>query len=298
MKLSSLTKHQTLSQEESAMNYKTLYNGEKIPVIGQGTWGLGGGMTRDDSLDEMALQAIRNAIELGYTHIDTAEMYGRGHAEELVGQVIGDFKREELFITSKVWKITMYYKNTLRALESSLLRLGTDYLDLYLIHRPNREIPLDETFRALNQLVEQGKVKYLGVSNFNLEQLKRAQVLADTPLVTNQVPYNLHKRTYVDNGVLEYCQENNILLTAYSPIDRGYLLEDPKVKEIAEKYAARPSQVALNWLILQPKVIALPMSTKREHLQENLGALDLELSQEDIQKLDQIEFPEEVLWPE
>ena len=280
------------------MKTKTLYNGEKIPVIGQGTWGLGGGMTWDDSQDEMALQAIRNAIELGYTHIDTAEMYGRGHAEELVGQVIGDFKREDLFITSKVWKITMYYKNTLRALESSLLRLGTDYLDLYLIHRPNREIPLDETFRALNQLVEQGKVKYLGVSNFNLEQLKRAQALADTPLVTNQVPYNLHKRTYVDNGVLEYCQENNILLTAYSPIDRGYLLEDPKVKEIAEKYAARPSQVALNWLILQPKVIALPMSTKREHLQENLGALDLELSQEDIQKLDQIEFPEEVLWPE
>ena len=280
------------------MNYKTLYNGEKIPVIGQGTWGLGGGMTRDDSLDEMALQAIRNAIELGYTHIDTAEMYGRGHAEELVGQVIGDFKREELFIASKVWKITMYYKNTLRALESSLMRLGTDYLDLYLIHRPNREIPLDETFRALNQLVEQGKVKYLGVSNFNLEQLKRAQALADTPLVTNQVPYNLHKRTYVDNGVLEYCQENNILLTAYSPIDRGYLLEDPTVKEIAEKYAATPSQVALNWLIRQPKVIALPMSTKREHLQENLGALKMELSEEDIKKLDQIEFPEEVLWPE
>ena len=280
------------------MNYKTLYNGEKIPVIGQGTWGLGGGMTWDDSQDEMALQAIRNAIELGYTHIDTAEMYGRGHAEELVGQVIGDFKREDLFITSKVWKITMYYKNTLSALESSLLRLGTDYLDLYLIHRPNREIPLDETFRALNQLVEQGKVKYLGVSNFNLEQLKRAQALADTPLVTNQVPYNLHKRTYVDNGVLEYCQENNILLTAYSPIDRGYLLEDPKVKEIAGKYAARPSQVALSWLILQPKVIALPMSTKREHLQENLGALKMELSEEDIKKLDQIEFPEEVLWPE
>ena len=280
------------------MNYKTLYNGEKIPVIGQGTWGLGGGMTRDDSLDEMALQAIRNAIELGYTHIDTAEMYGRGHAEELVGQVIGDFKREDLFITSKVWKITMYYKNTLRALESSLLRLVTDYLDLYLIHRPNREIPLDETFRALNQLVEQGKVKYLGVSNFNLEQLKRAQALSASPLVTNQVPYNLHKRTYVDNGVLEYCQENNILLTAYSPIDRGYLLEDPKVKEIAEKYAATSSQVALNWLIRQPKVIALPMSTKREHLQENLGALDLKISQEDIKKLDQIEFPEEVLWPE
>jgi diketogulonate reductase-like aldo/keto reductase len=280
------------------MKTKTLHNGERIPVIGQGTWGLGGGMTRDDSQDEMALQAIRDAIELGYTHIDTAEMYGRGHAEELVGQVIRDFKREELFIASKVWKITMYYKDTLRALESSLMRLDTGYLDLYLIHRPNRNVPLDETFRALNQLVKQGKVKYLGVSNFDLEQFKRAQALADTPLVTNQVPYNLHKRTYVDNGILKYCQDNNILLTAYSPIDRGYLLEDPVVKKIAAKYAATPSQVALSWLIRQPKVIALPMSANREHLQENLGALQLELSEEDIIKLDQIEFPEEVLWPE
>ena len=277
------------------MNYKTLYNGAKIPVLGQGTWGLGGGMTRDYSQDIMALQAIRDAIELGYTHIDTAEMYGQGHTEELVGQVIGDFNREDLFITSKVWRITMYHKDTLRALERSLVRLGTDYLDLYLIHRPNREIPLDETFRALNQLVEQGKVKYLGVSNFNLEQLKRAQALANTPLVTNQVPYNLHKRTYVANGVLKYCQEEDILLTAYSPVDRGNLVDDPTVKQIAAKYAATASQVALNWLIRQPKVIALPMSTKKEHLQENLGALKIELSKEDVERLDHIELPEEVL---
>jgi diketogulonate reductase-like aldo/keto reductase len=225
-------------------------------------------------------------------------MYGRGHAEELVGQVIRDFKREELFIASKVWKVTMYYKDTLRALENSQMRLGTEYLDLYLIHRPNRDIPLDETFRGLNQLVEEGKVKYLGVSNFDLQQFKRAQTMADTPLVTNQVPYNLHKRTYVDNGMLRYCQDNNILLTAYSPIDRGYLLEDPTIIEIANKYDVTPSQVALSWLIRQPKVIALPMSTKREHLKDNLGALDLELSQEDVQNLDHIEYPEEVLWPE
>ena len=128
------------------MKTKTLYDGEQIPVIGQGTWGLGGGMTRDDTQDDIALQAIRDAIELGYTHIDTAEMYGRGHAEELVGQVIRDFNREDLFIASKVWRVTMYHKDTLRALENSLMRLGTDYLDLYLIHRPNRDIPLDETF--------------------------------------------------------------------------------------------------------------------------------------------------------
>ena len=280
------------------MKTKTLYDGEQIPVIGQGTWGLGGGMIRDDTQDDIAFQAIRDAIELGYTHIDTAEMYGRGHAEELVGQVIRDFNREDLFIASKVWRVTMYHKDTLRALENSLIRLGTDYLDLYLIHRPNRDIPLDETFQALNQLVEQGKVKYLGVSNFDVQQFKRAQALSDTPLVTNQVPYNLHKRTYVDNGMLGYCQDKNILLTAYSPVDRGYLLEDPTVKEIAGRYNATSSQVALNWLIRQPQVIALPMSTKREHLQENLGALDLELSEEDIHRLDHIEYPEEMLWPE
>lgn len=280
------------------MKYKTLYNGDKIPVLGQGTWRLGGAMSADYSQDEVALAAIREAIELGYTHIDTAEMYGRGHTEELVGDAISDFDRSDLFITSKVWKVTMRYQDTLQALERSLDRLGTDYLDLYLIHRPNRDIPLNETFRALNKLVEAGKVRHLGVSNFNLEQFKRAQALADTPLVTNQVPYNLHKRTYVMNGVLKHCQDKDIILTAYSPIDRGHLVDDPTVTEIARSYGATPAQVALNWLIRQPNVIALPMSTKKDHLEENLGALDLELSTEDRTKLDHIELSEATLWPE
>ena len=280
------------------MEFESLYDGGRIPVIGQGTWGLGGGMTADYSNDVMALNVIRTAIELGYTHIDTAEMYGGGHTEELVGQVIADFNREDLFITSKAWKLTMNHVDVLTALEGSLKRLGTDYLDLYLIHRPNRDIPLRETFRALNILVEQGKVRYLGVSNFNREQLMRAQSHCDISLATNQVPYHLHDRSYVVNGVLKYCQDNNILLTAYSPIDRGYLVDDPTVKEIALKYNATPSQVAINWLIRQPKVIALPMSTKGEHLEENMGALELELSASDVALLDQIELPESVLFPE
>lgn len=280
------------------MIYKTLHNGDKIPVIGQGTWGMGGGLKPDYSQDNVALEAIRSAIELGYTHIDTAEMYGGGHAEELVGKVIRSFKREDLFITSKVWEITFDYKLTIEALEGSLKRLGTDYLDLYLIHRPNKGIPLDATFRALNDLIDQGKVKHLGVSNFNLEQLKQAQALADTPLATNQVPYHLHQRTYVVNGVLAYCQENNILLTAYSPIGRGNLIDDPTVKQIAENYQASPAQIALYWLIRQPNVIALPMSTNKDHLRENLGALQLELPEGDVEKLDFIELPEKVLFPE
>lgn len=280
------------------MDYEILYDGVKIPVIGQGTWGLGGGMTADYSNDVMALNVIRTAIELGYTHIDTAEMYGGGHTEELVGQVISNYKREDLFISSKAWKLTMDHRDIFKALEGSLRRLGTEYLDLYLIHRPNRDIPLRETFQALNVLVEQGKVRYLGVSNFNREQLMRAQVHCDITLATNQVPYHLHDRSYVVNGVLKYCQDNKILLTAYSPIDRGYLVDDPTVKEIALKYDATPAQVAINWLIRQPQVIALPMSTKREHLEENLGALELELSAADVEQLDQIELPDTVLFPE
>jgi len=279
------------------MKFEQLYNGDKIPVLGQGTWGLGGGLTRDLSQDEMALKVIRSAIELGYTHIDTAEMYGGGHTEELVGQAIKDFKREDLFITTKLWNITLNQADALSALEGSLERLGTDYLDLYLIHRPNNNIPLEATFRILNQAVEAGKVKHLGVSNFNLEQLKKAQSLADTPLATNQVPYNLHDRRYVLNGVLNYCQEEDILLTAYSPIERGYLLDDPTIVDIAGKYQAKPAQIALGWLISQKNVIALPMSTNRAHLEENLGTLDLEISESDLEILDEIELPEEVLFP-
>ena len=280
------------------MFYESLYNGDQIPVLGQGTWGLGGGMVADYSRDDHARNAIRSAIELGYTHIDTAEMYGAGHTEELVGQVIRDYPRQELFISSKVWHITMNYQDTLKALEGSLRRLATPYLDLYLIHRPNHDFPLEETFRALNELVEQGKVRHLGVSNFNLGQLKRAQSLSATPLVTNQVPYNLHNRAYQKNGVLEYCQANGILLTAYSPIDRGHLLKDATILRIAQEIDATPPQIALQWLLRQPRVIALPMSSRVDHLQENLGALHLALSDEKFDELNQIELSEEVLWPE
>jgi diketogulonate reductase-like aldo/keto reductase len=280
------------------MQYKTLYSGYSIPVLGQGTWGIGGFMSPDYSKDEAGVEAIRTAIELGYTHIDTAEMYGRGHTEELVGQAIRDFNREDLFICSKVWHVTQNYEDTLKALEGSLKRLTTDYLDLYLIHRPNYDIPLEETFRALNQLVKEGKVRHLGVSNFSLAQLQHAQDLADIPLATNQVPYNLHNRLYQRNGVLDYCREHNMLLTAYSPIDRGHLASDSALQRLAASYEATPVQVALHWLVRQPGVIALPMSSRREHLQENLGALELKLSREDIHTLDHLELPEENLWPE
>ena len=279
------------------MKYQDLHNGDRIPLIGQGTWRLGGGMQPDTSQDEMAVEAIRSAVELGYTHIDTAEMYGGGHTEELVGQAIRPFKRHDLFIASKVWKISLDYQDTLQALHGSLQRLGTDYLDLYMIHRPNQDLPLEGAFRALNMAVQQGKVKHLGVSNFDLAQIERAQAQAETPLSAVQVPYSLHQRKFQVNGVLKHCQENHIVVVAYSPLDRGYLAEDANVQVMAEKYGATPAQVALHWLVRQPMVVALPMSTQRAHLVENLGALELELTAEDIRALDQIELSEDKLWP-
>lgn len=279
------------------MKYKNLPDGTPVPVIGQGTWRMGGGMQPDYSQDDMAVQAIRDAIELGYTHIDTAEMYGGGHAEELVALAARFYRREQLFIASKVWDVTQDSQDTLAALQGSLRRLQLDYLDLYMIHRPNQDVPLEAAFQALNSAVRQGLVRHLGVSNFSLEQLRRAEQLSETPLAAAQLPYNLHQRKYQANGVIPYCQEHGILVVAYSPLDRGYLVDDPLLQELAAKYSATPAQIALHWLVHQPQVVALPMSMQRQHLEENLKSMELELSEPDMLALDHIELPEDRLWP-
>ena len=270
------------------MRYETLTE-IVVPKIGFGTWKIGGDSAPDPAIEERSLAALRSALQLGYTHFDTAERYAGGRAEELLGQAIRDLDvdRSRLLITSKVWPNHLRYDDVLRSCAGSLRRLGTEYLDLYLIHWPNQLVPLKETFRALNQLVREGKVRHLGVSNFTLRSLKQAQHLSETPLLTDQVPYSLFDRTYVRNGVLAYCQENDILLTAYSPVRRGEL-HNPVVRKIAEKHAATPAQVALSWLIRQPRVITIPKSTSREHLLEDLKALDVQLSDEDVRQLDRL----------
>ncbi len=236
------------------MKYETLYD-LKIPKIGFGTWKIGGEGYPDYTEDEQSLAALRSALELGYTHFDTAEYYGGGHAEELLGRAIRELglEREGLFITSKVSPEHLGYEDVLRSCEKSLQRLGMDRLDLYLIHWPSRSIKLSETFRALNKLVTDGKVRYLGVSNFNLKLLKDAISLADSPILTDQVSYSLPDRTCVENGVLAYCQENDILLTAYSPVKRRFVHGSKTLQELAREKGATREQVALAWLIRQPR---------------------------------------------
>jgi diketogulonate reductase-like aldo/keto reductase len=271
------------------MKFESLHT-ERIPKVGFGTWSIGGGMSPDRSKDARSLRALRSAIGIGYRHFDTAEMYASGHSEELLGQAVreSDIPREELFITSKVNASHLRYNDVLHACEDSLRHLGMDYLDLYLIHWPSGKISLKDTFRALNQLVREGRVRHVGVSNFDLRLLKQAQAESETPIFTDQVPYRLSDRSYARNGVLEYCQENNILLTAYSPIDEGRLRVGSTLQAIADAHAATPYQIALAWLVAQPRVITIPMSYNPEHIAENFAAAEIELSASEIEQLNRL----------
>jgi diketogulonate reductase-like aldo/keto reductase len=234
------------------------------------------------------MTALRTALDVGYTHFDTAESYAAGHSEELLGRVLRETntQRENVFITTKISPEHLAYEDVLRSCENSLRRISVDYVDLYLIHWPPRaSMALNDAFRALNKLVKDGKVKHLGVSNFNLKLLKQAQSLSETPILTDQVPYRLPDRTYAENGVLEYCQQNNILLTAYSPVKFRNLPVNKTVGAIAEAHSATSFQIALAWLTAQPRVITIPMSFNPQHIRENFEAADIELSEEEFKTL-------------
>jgi diketogulonate reductase-like aldo/keto reductase len=264
-----------------------LLDGSELPVLGLGTWTFGGGMESDYSRDAESVATLRRLIEMGYTHIDTAETYGRNHCEDLVGEAIKAFHRSSVFITTKVAPEHLRYADVHTALEGSLRRLGADYVDLYLIHWPSRTIPLEDSFRAFNELLADGRVRRIGVSNFDLPLLERSIELCDAPIFTNQVRYNLLHREPERNGMLEFCQAQGIVLTAYSPL-KDDVLAHPTVVEIARSHGATPAQVAINWLVRQPLVITIPKSSNLQHAQDNLTAVDLALSAGDVARLDQI----------
>lgn len=270
------------------MKTKPLPNQETIPAIGLGTWSMGGGMSPAPGRDDKALKALETALDLGYTHIDTAEMYAAGHTEELIGRAIRGREREKLFLTTKISPSNLRPADVRRSLDDSLSRLGTDFVDMYLIHWPSSSIPLEEPFVVLNQAVQAGKIRHLGVSNFDLELLQKAQQLAETPLATNQVPYSLFTRRYQRNGVVQYCQEQGLLLTAYSPLKDSQLRSNQTVQAIARQHEASPYQIALAWLVQQPHVITIPMSQNPAHLEANLAAGDITLTEEEMEQLNRL----------
>jgi diketogulonate reductase-like aldo/keto reductase len=223
---------------------------------------------------------------MGYRHFDTAEMYAAGHSELMLGRAMSTQQRSDFILTTKVNADNLAYDDLLAACDRSLERLQTDYIDLYLIHWPNPEIPLAESFRALNHLVSVGKIRHVGVSNFNLPLLAQAVDLCETPLATNQVYYGLLARKPQQEGTLQFCQEHHIVLTAYAPL-RG-VVAHPTVVEIAGRIAATPAQVALNWLVRQPGVVTIPHSGNAQRQKDNLAAVDISLTEGDIAQLDAI----------
>ncbi len=269
------------------MEYRELTKGVSIPILGLGTWGMGGRENPDKARDAETVTAIRMAVELGLTHLDTAEYYGAGHAEELVGEAIEGIDRSKLFITSKVWHNHLHREDLLRSMKASLKRLGVDQVDLYLVHWPNPDVPLKETMSAMEECVREGYTRFIGVSNFSAQLMEEAQShLKDTKLVANQVQYSLlDQKPRME--LLPACRKIGVSLVAYRPLERGAILQTPNpvMDEIAEAYGKTRVQVALNWLIAQDSVFTIPKSTNPIHLMEFMGALGWRLTPEEWTRL-------------
>jgi 2,5-diketo-D-gluconate reductase B len=247
-----------------------LRDGYRIPALGLGTWALRGDQCRF---------IVKRAIELGYIHIDTADMYGN-HQE--VGEAITGFDRSTIYLVSKVRPNNLQYQTVIGDCHRILRELNTAYLDLLLIHWPNESIPIKETLRAFNELVDERKIKSIGVSNFTIRHLCDALQVEGHPITNNQVRF--HPYDY-DHDLLAYCHKHNIIVTAYSPLGRAHILRHAIIKDMAKKYARTPAQICLRWG-LQKGTVVIPKTSSEARLKENMGIFDWELSQTDIQHLD------------
>ncbi|MEF3354143.1 aldo/keto reductase [Paenibacillus sp. GYB006] len=281
------------------MQYRKLGNtGVDIPVIGQGTWKYG----EDRRKEKDEVEALRYGIRNGLNLIDTAEEYGNGGAEKIVGQAIHDI-RSDVFLVTKISANNCSYKGVLGAAEASLDRLKTDYIDLYLQHWPSQHYDVAETMEAMVELVNKGIVRYIGVSNFTIQLMQEAQShLGSIPLVCNQLAYHLHDRR-IEKDILPFSKDNGITIMGYSPFGfaphkfgmKGFpqvgSLERKILDTIGSKYDKTAYQVAMNWILRQESIVTIPKAVNKKHIDDNLKALGWELDKED---LDQIEnyFPQ------
>ena len=262
------------------MRQLELPSGNRIPVFGLGTWRMGEYLDRFDN----EVKVIQAALEQGVRLIDTAEMYGEGGAEEVVGAAIRG-RRDDLFLVSKFYPYNASRSGVVEACERSLRRMNCDYIDLYLLHWPG-SIPLAQTFAGLHDLQEQGKIKDFGVSNFDLADLQAIPKDDQSRLGCNQVFYNLAHRE-AEWQVAEWCRAQGSPLMAYSPLDQGGdLLRSPVLSSIAERHQASPAQIALAWLLSREQTVVIPKSARIQRNAENLAALDIELVNEDIRELE------------
>lgn len=265
---------------ETAVRNLRLPSGQVIPVLGMGTWRMGENTKQRQ--DEIG--ALRHGIDRGLSLIDTAEMYGEGGAEEVIAQAIAN-RRSEVFLVSKVYPHNASGKGAIAACERSLKRLKTDYLDLYLLHWRG-SIPLVETLLAFQTLQQAGKIRSYGVSNFDVQDMEEAsQLKGGKAIATNQILYNLMRRGG-EWDLLPWCRQRGIPIMAYSPIEQGRLLKNRTLQSIAQQREVTTAQVALAWLLHQENIIVIPKSSRIDHVEQNLAALDLKLSTEELNTLD------------
>jgi diketogulonate reductase-like aldo/keto reductase len=259
----------------------------EVPIVGQGTWHL----EAEDR--KVSIDALRAGLDAGLTHVDTAEMYGSGEVEELVGEAIQG-RRDQVFLVSKVWPHNASYAGTLAACQRSLRRLRTDRLDLYLLHWPGSH-PLQETVRAFEELVRDGKIRWWGLSNFDVSHLERALAIAgEGRIACNQVLYHLGERA-IEQAVLPWCETHGVAVVAYSPFGSGLFPSQRSsggrvLEEVARAHRATPYQVALAFLTRRPLVFSIPKASRREHLLANAQAGDLRLSEAEQVRIDKA-FP-------
>jgi len=250
--------------------------GATIPEIGLGTYKL---------IGKECTNIVKQALDVGYRHIDTAQMYKN---EREIGDAVksSGINRNELFITTKIWYTNLEHDDVLHAVENSLKELQTPYVDLLLVHWPNPQISLKETFEAMLLLRDQGKVLNVGVANFPLSLLTEVIEEYRLPLFTNQVEFH----PFLDQiDLLDYSYEHDFLITAYSPLAQGEVVQHEKLKQIADKYNKTASQIALRWLIEQENVVAIPKASSLKHLRENINIFDFALSDDDFEAIDNLE---------
>ena len=256
------------------MKTVVLNSGYEMPVLGLGTWPLKG--------DECT-EVVKTALQLGYRHIDTAADY-ENHKD--IGRALQEsgLERSELFITSKVSRGDLRYDDFLQAAQRILAELAVDYLDLLLIHWPNKEIPMEETLRAMARLKEEGKVRSLGVSNFTEAHIRKAMDIFPDLISVNQVEF--HPYLY-QKGLLDFCRAHDIVLTAYSPLAQGKIFRDERIRTLTEKYGFSAAQLVLKWL-MEKGIVVIPKASSPKHLQDNLAVLNLEIEPEVLAELDKM----------
>ena len=266
------------------MEYRELgRSGEKVSVIGMGTWRIGVFNSAEERQSQV--DALRRGLDLGINLIDTAEMYATGRSEEVVADAIRE-RRDDAFVATKVSPENLRHDAVLAACESSLKRLGLSYIDLYQVHWPNPSVPIQETMSAMEELVNQGKVRYVGVSNFDVELTKRArESLSRVDVVSNQVQYSLKSRD-VESSVLPYCQKEKLTLIAYSPLAKGSVRSMPIPEDLLSKHHMTPAQAALSWVLREEQVVAIPKAAGISHLEENAASASMKLTDSEYRTIE------------